>query len=221
MAVVSQRFDALGFDDPEKTYHLGIMGGTFDPIHIGHLACAEQVRETFSLDAVIFIPAGNPVFKKDRKVTPAQDRLAMCACAVKENPYFDVSDIETLRAGLTYTVDTLQQIRAHYPANVHLHFITGADAVLSIISWKDSAAIAHLAKLIAVTRPGYAMPPELIERLDASDFDVAYAEVTALAISSSNLREKVAAGKSIRYLTKKNVYDYIEAHGLYREGNDA
>ena len=122
MAVISERFDDLGRDGAPA--RLGIMGGTFDPIHIGHLACAEQAREAFGLDGVLFVPAGNPVFKKDRAVTPAGMRLAMCRLAVASNPAFDVSAVEVERGGDTYTVDTLRQLRAHYPGNVELFFIT-------------------------------------------------------------------------------------------------
>ncbi|MEG0323215.1 MAG: nicotinate-nucleotide adenylyltransferase [Raoultibacter sp.] len=217
MAVVSERFDSLGLEDPSRTYRLGIMGGTFDPIHIGHLACADQARETFNLDAVIFVPAGNPVFKKDKQVTPAAERLEMCRLAVESNPAFDASALEIDRGGDTYTVDTLRQLRAHYPDNVELYFITGADAVFSIVKWRESSEIARLAKLIAVTRPGYAMSEEKKRYLaEQTDFSVTYTEVTALSISSSDLRKRVAEGKSIRYLTMQRVLDYVKSHGLYR-----
>ncbi|WP_139653381.1 nicotinate-nucleotide adenylyltransferase [Raoultibacter phocaeensis] len=216
MAVVSERFDGLGLADPRKTYRLGIMGGTFDPIHIGHLACAEQVREIYGLDAVIFVPAGNPVFKRDKQVTSPEHRLAMCRLAVASNPAFDASSIEIERGGDTYTVDTLRQLKAHYPANVELHFITGADAVFSIVKWRESSEIAKLAQLIGVTRPGYELSAEKKRYLaERSDFSVSYTEVTALAISSSALRERVRAGKSIRYLVMQSVLDYIAEHGLY------
>ena len=193
------------------------MGGTFDPIHIGHLACAEQAREAYGLDGVVFVPAGNPVFKKDRAVTSAARRLEMCRLAVDSNPCFDVSALEIERGGDTYTVDTLRQMRAHYPDNVELCFITGADAVYHILQWHESAAIADLARLIAVTRPGYVLSEErrafIAER---GSFAIDYLEVTALAISSSDLRERVAAGTSIRYLTMQGVLDYILANDLYR-----
>ena len=200
MGRICDHFDDLGRDG--RRARLGIMGGTFDPIHIGHLACAEQAREAYDLDGVVFVPAGNPVFKKDRPVTPAAERLEMCRIATRSNPAFDVSAIEIERGGDTYTVDTLRQLRAHYPDNVELRFITGADAVYHIVQWRESAAIADLARLIAVTRPGYALSEDL--------------EVTALAISSSDLRRRVAAGKSIRYLTMQGVLDYIQERGLYR-----
>ena len=220
MAVICERFDDLGRDGARA--RLGIMGGTFDPIHIGHLACAEQAREAYGLDGVVFIPAGNPVFKKDRAVTPAAERLEMCRIAVRSNPAFDVSAIEIERGGDTYTVDTLRQLRAHYPDNVELRFITGADAVYHIVQWRESAAIADLARLIAVTRPGYALSEERRAFIaEHGNFSIDYLEVTALAISSSDLRARVAAGKSIRYLTMQGVLDYIQERGLYQaEPND-
>ena len=212
---VSARFDDLGADGAPR--RLGIMGGTFDPIHIGHLAIAEQAREAMRLDAVVFIPTCIPVFKRDRAVTPAADRLEMCRLAVESNPFFDVSDIEIRRGGDTYTVDTLRQLRAHYPGNVELWFITGADAVASIVKWRESAAIAGLATLIAVTRPGFPLTRERRREIEAAgSFDVRYMEATALSVSSSDLRRRVAEGKSIRYLTMARVRDYIEARGLYR-----
>lgn len=219
MAAICERFDDLGTDG--RPARLGIMGGTFDPIHIGHLACAEQAREAFELAAVVFIPAGNPVFKKDRAVTPAADRLEMCRLATRSNPAFDVSAIEIERGGDTYTVDTLRQLRAHYPDNVELRFITGADAVASIVAWRESAAIADLARLIAVTRPGYALSDERRALIEGrGNFAVDYLEITSLAVSSSDLRRRVAAGASIRYLTMQRVFDYIREKRLYRDDGE-
>lgn len=217
MPVVCERFDTLGQDNPQQQYRLGIMGGTFDPIHIGHLACAEQARVAYDLDAVIFIPTGVPVFKRDQQVTDAAMRLEMCRLATVANPFFDVSAIEIEREGDTYTVDTLRQLRGHYPENVQLYFITGADAMLSIIKWRESQAIADLAHLIAVTRPGYDITDQAKAEISAyADFDVSYLETTALSISSSMLRQWVSQDKSIRYLTPLSVFDYIAAKGLYK-----
>lgn len=215
--VVSHRFDNLGADGAPA--RLGIMGGTFDPVHIGHLACAEQAREAFGLDAVAFIPAGMPAFKLKRHVTSAEQRLRMCQLAVASNPAFDVSRIEIDRPGVTYTADTLRQLRAHYPKNVSLYFITGADAVCSILKWRESAAIADLADLIAVTRPGYVLTEEQRATIEqAGNFRIHLLETTGLAVSSSDLRARVAAGKSIRYLTMQRVLDYIHEHRLYVSG---
>ncbi|MCL1797093.1 MAG: nicotinate-nucleotide adenylyltransferase [Eggerthellaceae bacterium] len=217
MTHICERFDSLGFDNPERTYRLGIMGGTFDPIHIGHLACAEQIREKFGLDAIVFIPAGVPVYKKHLDITPAHHRFEMCRLACESNPFFDASSLEIDRAGDTYTVDTLRDLRAYYPENVELYFITGADAVFSIIKWRESSAIASLAHLIAATRPGYVVSDEQkADLLLHSDFSITYAEVTALAISSSDLRARVGEGKSLRYLVMQRVFDYIEREGLYQ-----
>ncbi len=194
------------------------MGGTFDPIHIGHLACAEQAREAFGLDAVVFIVAGKPAFKRDKRVTPASDRLAMCALAVGSNPHFDVSRLEVDREGITYTADTLRQLRAHYPDNVELWFVTGADAVCSILKWRESEVVARLAHIVAVTRPGWELSAEqrrVIEERGA--FRVHELQATGLAVSSTDLRRRVARGLSIRYLTMQRVLDYISEHGLYQE----
>ena len=218
MALVSEQFDDLGLDDPQKKYRLGIMGGTFDPIHIGHLASAEQVRERFNLDAVIFIPAGVPVYKKNKQVSSSDDRFEMCRLAVESNPSFDVSRIEIERPGDTYTVDTLRQLRDHFPPNVELYFITGADAVFSILKWRNAELVVQLAHFIAVARPGYVISDDqkfyFVQRFNHR---ISYTDVAALAISSTDLRERVKRGASIRYLTMACVRDYIERHGLYLE----
>lgn len=218
MPVVCESFDSLGFDEPGKRFRLGIMGGTFDPIHIGHLACAEQVREAFALDGVVFIPAGDPWMKRDRNVTPAHQRLAMVRCAVADNPAFDVSSVEIERPGATYTVDTLRFLRGYYPDNVELYFITGADAVLNILDWKDSDELGKLAHIVAVTRPGFDLADgRHADIFGGSCFGCLHRfEITALAISSTDLRSKVASGRSIRYLTPSPVCDYIAENGLYR-----
>ena len=140
--------------DPNRTYRLGIMGGTFDPIHYGHLVTAEQAREALGLDLVLFMPAGSPAFKLDQEVSSPEDRYAMTVLATAANEAFYTSRLEIDREGVTYTVDTLTYLREQYPSNVHLYFITGADAILDIVSWRDAGQIAELATLIAATRPG-------------------------------------------------------------------
>lgn len=214
---VCERFDRMGLEDGGRTFRLGIMGGTFDPVHIGHLACAEQVRDAFGLDGVVFMPAGDPWMKKSKGVTDAEMRYAMVRLAVADNPHFDASRLEIDRAGETYTVDTLRALRAHYPENVELYFISGADAVFNILKWRDSDEIGKLARLVVVTRPGYVLNDARRKymRTHASILHMSSIEVTALSISSTDLREKVKKGRSIRYLVPQPVAEYIEQHGLY------
>lgn len=218
-SVVCGRFDDMGREDADRTFRLGIMGGTFDPVHIGHLACAEQVRDAFGLDGVVFMPAGNPWMKKGKSVTDAELRYDMVRLAVADNPYFDASRLEIDRVGETYTVDTLRVLRAHYPENVELYFISGADAVFSILKWRDSDEIGKLARLVVVTRPGYVLNDarRRYMRTHASILHMSSIEVTALSISSTDLREKVKEGRSIRYLVPQPVAEFIQHHGLYTE----
>lgn len=213
---VLSRLPLLG-EEGGREYRLGIMGGTFDPIHYGHLVTAEQAREALALDLVLFMPAGSPAFKQGKDVTSAEDRYAMTVLATAANPAFYASRFEIDRPGVTYTVDTLRMLRDFYPDNVHLYFITGADAVLDILSWHDAADIAQLATLIAATRPGYDIR-QAQQRIARSGihFDVRYIEIPALAISSTNIRQRVFAGKSIRYLTSESVLGFIRKNKLYR-----
>ncbi len=215
MPAFSQKLPDLGEDDTHE-YRLGIMGGTFDPIHYGHLVTAEQAREALNLDVVLFMPAGEPAFKLDQTITDAESRYAMTVLATAANPSFLASRFEIDREGTTYTADTLRALRAYYPDNVKLYFITGADAILDIVTWHDAADIADLATLIAATRPGYDIE-QARSRIEASglSFDVRYIQIPALAISSTNVRERVSEGKSIRYLTSESVMGFIRKNGLY------
>lgn len=203
-------------DDPDTTYRLGIMGGTFDPIHYGHLVTAQQALGSLNLDVVVFMPAGRPAFKQDCAVTNPEDRYEMSLLATADNPLFVASRFEIDHQGITYTADTLQRLRDHYPDNVEFYFITGADALIDIVSWRDAARVAKLAKLVGATRPGYDLD-RARKALAASDihFDVRYLEVPALAISSSYLRDRVEQGQSLRYLTTDSVIGYIDKHHLY------
>ena len=203
-------------DDKLRTYRLGIMGGTFDPIHHGHLVAAEQALCDLHLDAVVFMPAGSPAFKQDKRVTAGEDRYAMTLLATSDNPSFVASRFEIDREGVTYTSDTLELLREIYPPNVEFYFITGADAIAEVVTWHAAERIAELAHLVGATRPGYDLraAKEAFERASA-EFDVTYLEVPALAISSSYLRERVAAGQSLRYLTPEPVCGYIYKHELY------
>lgn len=205
----------LGQDSSRK-YRLGIMGGTFDPIHNGHLVAAEQASNDLDLDVVVFVPAGSPAFKQDRRVSAPEDRHAMTLLATADNPNFLVSRIEVDRQGITYTADTLELLRAYYPENVEIFFITGADAILEIISWHNAERIAKLAHLVGATRPGYDLESARATISKSGiDFKVTYLEVPALAISSSNLRERVSKGESLRYLTPDSVVGYVAKHALY------
>jgi nicotinate-nucleotide adenylyltransferase len=212
---------ALG-EDPSRTYRLGVMGGTFDPIHNGHLVAAESALEELALDIVLFMPAGSPAFKQDKQVSSAEERYAMTLLATSDNPRFLVSRLEVDRPGVTYTAHTLEELRQHYPSNVELYFVTGADAIAEVPRWHDASSIASLAHLVGATRPGYDLA-KARAALDASpyDFDVTYIEVPALAISSSHLRERVARGRSLRYLTPMAVAGFVAKHGLYATGRES
>lgn len=190
---------------------IGIMGGTFDPIHNGHLVAASEVSWVYDLDEVIFVPTGRPVFKLDKHVTNAEDRYLMTVIATASNPKFTVSRVDIDRPGVTYTVDTLRDLHDQYP-DADLFFITGADAVAEIMQWKDTATMFSLAHFVAVTRPGYlpasqmALPHGKVDML----------EIPALAISSTDVRRRSANGEPVWYLVPDGVVQYIGKHGLYR-----
>jgi nicotinate-nucleotide adenylyltransferase len=189
------------------------MGGTFDPIHHGHLVAASEVRSRFDLDEVIFVPTGEPWQKSGRKVAPAEDRYLMTVIATAANPHFHVSRVDIDREGPTYTIDTLRDIHADEPDS-ELYFITGADAMAQILTWRDHEELFTLAHFVGVTRPGHPMTPEHLDGLP--DDRVTQLEVPALAISSTDCRERVAAGEPIWYLVPDGVVQYIAKHGLYR-----
>lgn len=200
MAKMCMRFDDLGSDGSSK--RLGILGGTFDPIHIGHLRIAEEVRDALGLDVVLFMPTGNPVFKRDQDVTAAETRYERVCWAVADNPYFDVSRLEIDRGGDTYTIDTLRELRLHYPDNVEFFFIVGADAAETIGKWRGCREIAELTRLaVASGRPGFAQADDLRQKiLAAGPFEVDLVQVSALEVSSSDIRQHLAEGRSVRYL---------------------
>jgi nicotinate-nucleotide adenylyltransferase len=194
------------------------MGGTFDPIHFGHLVTAEEALVQFNLDRVIFMPTGRPAFKSGESVSSPEHRYLMTVLATAANPDFDVSRMEIDREGLTYTVETLVALREQYGPGTELFFITGADAVFEIVSWKDADKIANLATFIAATRPGYDLEAARAAHEEAATrFRIEYIEVPALAISSTDIRARAAARRPIRYLTPEPVASYIDKYGLYRE----
>ena len=185
------------------------MGGTFDPIHHGHLVAASEVQARFDLDEVVFVPTGEP-YEKGR-VTPAEDRYLMTVIATASNPRFHVSRADVDRDGPTYTIDTLRDMRAVFGGEAELFFITGADALSRILSWKDALEMLALAHFVGVTRPGFELSDEHLPA-DA----VTLVEVPAMAISSTDCRDRVAAGKPVWYLVPDGVVQYIAKRGLYR-----
>ncbi len=205
MAHISERFDNLGADG--ALVRLGLMGGTFDPIHNGHLRVAEEMREALELDAVLFIPTGVPVFKRDRHVADAHVRFAQVSAAIADNPFFDISPIEIDREGDTFTVDTLRQLREHYPENVEFYFIVGSDSAATVGKWRGCAEIADLAHLaVAVGRPGSLGADELREIvMSAAAFKLHLVRVSVLEISSSDIRKRLMEGKSVRYLMPEGI----------------
>lgn len=186
------------------------MGGTFDPIHHGHLVAASEVQARFDLDEVMFVPTGQP-YEKGR-VSPAEDRYLMTVIATASNPRFHVSRADLDRDGPTYTVDTLRDMRAVYGQSAELFFITGADALSRIMSWKDALTMLGLAHFIGVTRPGFELSAA---NLPAES--VTLVEVPAMAISSSDCRKRVAEGLPVWYLVPDGVVQYINKRGLYSD----
>jgi nicotinate-nucleotide adenylyltransferase len=202
-----------------KTLRLGIMGGTFDPVHFGHLVTAEEALVQFNLDKVVFMPTGRPVRKTHRHVSSAEDRYLMTVIATASNPDFAVSRMEIDRPGATYTVDTMVQLREQYGPRSDLFFISGADAVHEILTWKDAERFAQLCTFIAATRPGFVVDPSLLTPGAPGVVrpKVELMAVPALAISSSDIRARVAARQPVRYLLPEAVATYIKKNGLYRE----
>ncbi|MEU5527200.1 nicotinate-nucleotide adenylyltransferase [Micromonospora chersina] len=195
----------------EDIRRIGIMGGTFDPIHHGHLVAASEVADRFGLDEVVFVPTGQPWQKADEPVSSAEDRYLMTVIATASNPRFQVSRVDIDRGGPTYTVDTLRDLHAEYGPKVQLFFITGADALERILSWKDLDEVLELAHFIGVTRPGF----ELSDKHLPAD-SVSLVQVPAMAISSTDCRARVARGEPVWYLIPDGVVQYIAKRRLYQ-----
>ncbi|MGN6246068.1 MAG: nicotinate-nucleotide adenylyltransferase [Motilibacteraceae bacterium] len=189
---------------------VGVMGGTFDPVHHGHLVAASEVQAAFDLDEVVFVPTGRPWQKQDRRVAPAEHRYLMTVIATASNPRFTVSRVDIDRGGPTYTIDTLRDLRAQRP-DADLFFITGADALAAILTWKDAEELFDLAHFVGVTRPGHELT-----RQGLPDGRVSLMTVPALAISSSDCRDRVERGQPVWYLVPDGVVQYIAKHRLYR-----
>jgi nicotinate-nucleotide adenylyltransferase len=194
------------------------MGGTFDPIHHGHLVAASEVQGWFELDEVVFVPTGEPWQKTDRQVSPAEHRYLMTVIATAANPRFTVSRVDIDRGGPTYTKDTLRDLRAARP-EADLFFITGADALTDIFSWRDADELFELAHFVGCTRPGSDMDPATLSAIPSER--VTMLEVPALAISSTDCRERQAEGQPIWYLVPDGVVQYITKHGLYPDTRGA
>jgi nicotinate-nucleotide adenylyltransferase len=190
---------------------IGVMGGTFDPIHHGHLVAASEVATRFSLEEVVFVPTGQPWQKSDADVSPAEDRYLMTVIATASNPRFSVSRVDIDRSGPTYTIDTLHDLRERFGLKTELFFITGADALAQIVGWHRSEELFELAHFVGVTRPGH--------QLSDPGFPagkVSLVEVPALAISSTDCRERVATGEPVWYLVPDGVVQYISKRRLYQ-----
>lgn len=194
-----------------RPHRIGVMGGTFDPIHHGHLVAASEVQNVFGLDEVVFVPTGRPPFKRDRHVTLPEHRYLMTVIATASNSRFSVSRVDIEREGYTYTIDTLRDLRAYYPG-AEFYFITGADVLPEILSWKNAEELLTMAHFVGVTRPGHALD---ITGLPEDRF--ALLEVPAMAISSTDCRERVRRHAPIWYLVPDGVVQYIGKYRLYRE----
>lgn len=208
-------------NDNAAAISIGLMGGTFDPIHVGHLVTAEEARQQFDLDYVVFVPTGNPPHKEMETISLPEHRYLMTSLAVMSNPYFFVSTVEINSDSSSYTIDTVKHFSGSEKEGPEVFFITGADAILEIFSWKDYEELLRLCTFIAVSRPGYSLD-RFRETLDQVCPDminkVHLLEIPALAVSSTYIRERVALGKTIKYLTPEPVEQYIKKHGLYHTG---
>jgi nicotinate-nucleotide adenylyltransferase len=222
----------------KKEIRIGLLGGTFNPIHIGHLRAAEEIREKFQLDKVIFVPSKIPPHKISPEVISPLHRISMVKRAIKANPFFSVSDIELRRKGTSYSIQTIRYFRRRYGQDVQLFFILGEDAFREITIWKDYKKIFTLCDWIVMKRPGYPLktikeiiPVELKQffcyqfsgniLIHRSNHRLYFTEITLLDISSSLIRERIKGGKSIRYLLPNGVEEYIEKNRLYHAKGQA
>ncbi|MDX6318698.1 MAG: nicotinate-nucleotide adenylyltransferase [Nocardioidaceae bacterium] len=191
---------------------IGVMGGTFDPIHHGHLVAASEVQAWFDLDEVVFVPTGEPWQKSGREVSAPEDRYLMTVIATASNPRFSVSRVDIDRGGPTYTIDTLRDLGASRP-DTDFYFITGADALAQILTWRDADGVFELAHFVGCTRPGTTIDDATVDRLPGGK--VTLIEVPALAISSTECRARASKGDPVWYLVPDGVVQYIAKRGLY------
>jgi nicotinate-nucleotide adenylyltransferase len=197
--------------NPNGRRRVGVMGGTFDPVHHGHLVAGSEVAHIFGLDEVVFVPTGRPWQKEGRAVSPAEDRYLMTVIATASNPRFSVSRVDIDRPGPTYTIDTLRDLREANGPEADLFFITGADALAKMLTWHDVDKLFSLAHFIGCTRPGHRLTGAGLP-----EGKVSLVEIPALAISSSECRNRVAAGEPVWYLVPDGVVQYIAKRDLYR-----
>jgi nicotinate-nucleotide adenylyltransferase len=212
---------------------LGILGGTFDPIHMGHLRCAEEIRELFALDQILFVPNAQPPHKDYPAVTPFAQRAQMVRLAIAGHPCFSLADLESKRTGMSYSVETIEQMRASYP-RAELYFIMGQDAFQTIQTWKNWARLFLLCHVVVMTRAGWKneglteiLPPDYAGRFryDAAldgyqgptGQTIFFRQVSFLEVSSSDIRNRIKAGKSVRYLVPEAVHIYLAEAGCYRQ----
>ena len=201
-----------------RAWRLGVMGGTFDPIHHGHLVAASEVAARFDLDEVVFVPTGQPWQKAHKQVSPPEDRYLMTVIATASNPRFSVSRVDIDRPGDTYTVDTLRDLRSLRGPQTQLYFITGADALSQILTWRGADELFELAHFVGVSRPGVDLDQKDISHLPADK--VTLIEIPALAISSTACRERTASGLPTWYLVPDGIVQYISKRGLYIQEPD-
>ena len=195
-----------------NSQHIGIMGGTFDPIHNGHLVAASEAAHRFALDTVVFVPTGKPWQKASREVTAAEHRYLMTMVATASNPRFTVSRVDIDRKGPTYTIDTLRDLRELFP-DAEFYFITGADSLQSIMSWHNWEEMLEMAHFVGVTRPGYELSTDMLPA--GSREDINLIDIPAMAISSTDCRERAAQNRPVWYLVPDGVVQYITKNNLY------
>jgi nicotinate-nucleotide adenylyltransferase len=198
---------------------IGILGGTFDPIHIGHLIVAEDIRQKMGLGKVLFIPAGRPwlKIKEEKPVSPAEHRVAMVKLAIASNPYFKVSTIEIDRPGLSYSIDTVLELKAKLGTGAEIYFIVGLDALAEFPQWKEPVRLLEICQVVGIGRPGYAQADlrKLERSVPSASQRIMLMDVPQIDISASEIRTRVAQGLSIRYLVPEAVEKYIAEHRLY------
>ncbi|MDO8490607.1 MAG: nicotinate-nucleotide adenylyltransferase [Dehalococcoidia bacterium] len=198
--------------------NIGVLGGTFDPVHIGHLIIAEDVRVKLGLAGVVFLPAGQPWLKDDRSISPARHRVEMLRLAISSNPYFSLSRIEVDRPGPSYSIDTLPQLKQQLGSDVALYFILGSDALAEFARWKDPQRLMQMCELVIAPRPG---PKPVLKALEKAipciSQHITSLDTPEIGVSSSDIRQRVRRGLSIRYLVPEAVEAYIDQKKLYAD----